>query len=522
MLVAACSGSPTTEPKVPHDPAKLTERICDVLNSYEVYAQNNSGRNPEVVMTQLHNHHSDFAELEPKIRRAVHEGFDPGRDCSKSAMEPAKRWAFPDYQNTLDGVTLSIALNGMTVDPLAALDLESEDDVIIDEPEEFAALRGMTLNNLRKAYGSLILSFPEYTQIKIITNAKDKALVEEFIVSLEKSEGVELQNRVMIAASASEKNVDAWMQDWGEWMHTPEGIKFVIPMSDTWRYQSDTRFKTRKETLEQLLLPENVVEAPFFFDGGNLSFDIDEDNNLHVFIGVADVEYTRATYEANEPKKERPYSRDEIVQIIQAWFGNDTEVHVVGIDAQPNPFFHHDQVFTLIRGGEAAFLNPSGFNVDATHHEEVGDLMGLWGYKMHTVNQTIAINEKREEHPPHAAYQTWHHASHAFHSQHGVLSTDNPVVVNSIPFVNRTDGEQHVLFPVDEYDLVVAAQGKLRPTRDDLKPNAQAHFDAYADMGLTPTPVVSWLSPYGGDIHCIMLPDHPSQSFRAAQRSELP
>lgn len=407
--------------------------------------------------------------------------------------------ALPAYQNTLQVIGLAPSLAHMNIDPLAMLDEPGiPGGVQIFNPEDFGRFRGTTVGNLRKVYGSFLASLPEYSKFEIFVPDKEMEVFERFLSSINMD-----PDRVNLWRL--DGKIDPWIQDWGEWMQIEGRWKFVLPM-DISEVKTGTlalpanqrRYKERRETMQLRYAEKNTVLAPFMFDGGNLEFDEAPDGHLRAFLGYSEVKRTQEIYS----DLGQSMTIDDVKKLIQDWFGQNVELLVVGEAEQTPPLIHHDQYFALLRSGEAAVLEVTvnstawGSTVDLSQLDVAKQQLSRWGYKTHPISETLEVN---------AQIRTKEAEPHLLDGLHSTVSTQNPVAVNGLPYIDARTGVSHMLFPVDVNDLVFESRKKLVLGRDDLLPQAQAIYDAYAKAGVTPVPHTSWISHEQGDTHCVSL-----------------
>src|SRR3989344_3553118 len=313
--------------------------------------------------------------------------------------------------------------------------------------------------------------------------------------------------------------------------------------------------------METILGRSRLVQAPFFFDGGNFMADKRPDGSTTVFIGHNDV------YIANAPRIIAEEIAPHTLKTISDFFcGANVVVMSPPGNEQPDRFgnlaavkqqsiyaFHIDQSFVLLDNQRAvvAQLDPASIDnyiakriadklasddrlikketafleqelaenrLTPVQFAEQLDLVQKWNSNPRVLAANRAFYLKQitdyaaqQEEFAQILQEEGYKVTAVKHSAVDVASFYSSV--NAIPYTDSTTGAKKIIFPVypeNEKTGAVAQFDKSSPTvqagtlsRSDLRGTALEAYDAYASLGYTPYPVPDCTSAGQGSVHCL-------------------
>ena len=325
-----------------------------------------------------------------------------------------------------------------------------------------------------RTFHDLLIKLPAYSQIEIIVNENEADYAKEVlrVLELECEDGVRLLDRVNWHLIKEDTEVDQWAQDFGEAIKTNGRENFLIPMEfDEKKFfpKDVKRNRARKKLLKEYFSGPDTIQADFYFDGGNVSFD-QTPSGLRVFIGYNDIFYTVANYQA----KGINISLEEAAKKVSRQFGG-AEIIVMGNKEQKDVCYHIDQSFVMLGGGVAAMSqctdNPQSPVAKQLRYQK-SQLESL-GYKI------IEIGHSLEE------------------------LENSYTSVNAIPFIDKITGERKIIFPVFPGEISPDKYNKKVIDEADLQGKASSAFIAYKSAGYMPIPVRDYANINKGNTHCI-------------------
>ncbi len=352
----------------------------------------------------------------------------------------------PEYQRVMDKILISI--------PNTNKEGEKKESDDISEVTPY----------LKNLYNDLLKNLPKYTQIEIIVSPADRLRTEKMIAEMGLADRANYHQ-----ASDDSGMIEAWAQDLGEAVSVNGEEKFIVPLTAITKENPATnkRITSRRKLIEQTFGKQGVLEAPFFFEGGNVTFDQTEDG-LRIFIGYDDLIDTQYYYQQKKDEK----TISEIAKMISKQFGG-AEVVVMGNGFQSEFMPHIDQSFIILADKKAA-LNKIDDNSDAAKklRFQQSQLEAL-GYQVKNID--ITQND----------------LDNSYSS------------VNAIPFVDKITGEKKIIFPVFPTEVNGDFKNSQAIAEKDLKEKGLQAFKTYQQLGYKPIPVRDFSHVIKGNVHCI-------------------
>lgn len=330
-------------------------------------------------------------------------------------------------------------------------------------------------------YLDFFARLPSYTRVKIIAETRMEERIRRVL------EETPISNRydLLLVSDRDRRRaqyLDIWTQDFGEVVWRDGKFLFLVPMEfPQGRREASYAERTmaiqtrdRKRILIEAFGATSVRETPFYFEGGNMTFDRAGNEMLRVFVGYNDIDKTVAAYEALG----RRITPQEIESLISREFGG-AEVVVMGVQPQSKYTFHLDQSFLLLAKKTVVINKPAGSADNYTIQQQSfyrAQLEGL-GYTLFSIVHTQDDL---------AAYRS---------------------SVTAVPFVDRETNTRKVIFPVFEgetrqsWDLLGKTTEPLQP--EDLLGKARRAYNVYERAGYEPLPIRETTSPQGSAIHCL-------------------
>ncbi len=258
-----------------------------------------------------------------------------------------------------------------------------------------------------------------------------------------------------------EVEVELWAQDMGEPVLLEGRERFLVASPMPAAMGPASRMSVDRKRLAELVFGrENVVEARFVFEGGNLAFD-----ERLVLVGGNDVSRTIAA--SGEIR-----SRRLVLEEVASTFGG---IEAVEMGSEPpSPLLQHlDQAFVLLDDRVAVVCRIEGGGLEKEERQlryYAGQLRDL-GYQLSFLD-------------------------------HGASDlTSYRSSINVVPFFDREAGRKRVLLPIFPGELSGDA---TVVDRKALLGKAARAFDLYRDLGYEPSPLRDVTHPLGGNTHCIL------------------
>jgi hypothetical protein len=258
-----------------------------------------------------------------------------------------------------------------------------------------------------------------------------------------------------------EIEVELWAQDIGEPVLLEGRERFLVASPMPAAMGAASRMSVDRKRLAELIFGrENVAEARFVFEGGNLAFD-----ERLVLVGGNDVSRTIAA--SGEIR-----SRRRVLEVVASTFGG---IEAVEMGSEPpSPLLQHlDQAFVLLDDRVAVVCRIEGGGLEREERQlryYAGQLRDL-GYRLCFLD-------------------------------HGASDlTSYRSSINVVPFFDREAGRKRVLLPIFPGEL---SEDATVVDRKALLGKAARAFDLYRDLGYEPSPLRDVTHPLGGNTHCIL------------------
>ncbi len=323
--------------------------------------------------------------------------------------------------------------------------------------------------HLRRVYQDLLRNIPEYTHLEIVVR---EDMVEHMKSALQE---LQIQNQATFHILPAEtERLEVWAQDYGEPITVDGEDAFLISMDaiPISSIPDDQRAAQRVAVGKQLESSMNVVQAPFAFEGGDMTFDRTE-KGLRVLVGHHTISRTINEYK----RRGQQINQERVLELIQAQFPG-AEVVFMGEARYGFDFFAHlDQSFILL-ADNTAVVNQYGDAIQSSSlvqlHEKMKQQLEDLGYRVFTIE-----NDEFDD--------AW------------MVRTS----VNAIPYIDKNTGEKKILFPVFPNELQEGADGIDEITQEHLIGKAARAYETYVQAGYTPIPVRDLATHQArGSVHC--------------------
>lgn len=352
----------------------------------------------------------------------------------------------PEYERTLESVLLAVPAG----------------TVSFGVPDAGDGLGVAALSRfLELAFHDLLHALPDYATIHAAAHRERRAVAARVL---------EPAGSRLVAHLLTEPDVEIelFAQDLGEPLTISGETKFLVSLRmDAGVGDASSMSAARRRTAEYVFGPENVIEADFVFEGGNLAFDrVGETTRVLAGLGAF-----RRTLEHYRRRDVSLSHRDVEAMMASAFHGAE----IVSMDEErQRPLLQHiDQAFVLLKDSVAVANRLVGTELRAERRQLEGYHRRLreLGYELAFIDHDAEDLEK------------------------SYLS------VNAVPYLDRASGARRILFPVfpgecDEDALVLS--------RNVLRSKAAKAYDVYRDVGYEPVPVRDMTHVLGGNTHCIV------------------
>lgn len=356
-------------------------------------------------------------------------------------------------------VVLTLALLGHEATTIVTPEYARElDRVLVSVPMRLDADTPALRNELYWLYRELHLALPAYSEMLVAVLPEDRDVTLKLLEEQARSRRTTLH---VLARESTE--LDHWAQDLGEPVVLGGERKFLVSMLIEGSSEANRALSRFRVAESRQLFGDDVIEADFVFEGGNLAFDRD-DAGLLVLVGHNDVELTLAS----DPS----LTRGEVRERISRRFGGARVVEM-GVERQSPYIRHLDQAFVLL-GSRVAVANtiestelPAESRQLAHYRRQLEEL----GYRVE-----VLVNDAED-----------------------IRSFRNSI--NAVPFTDRTTGRRSILFPVFPGEVKPGHDGRL--DYESLSGKARRAFDLYRSLGYEPRAVRDFAFVAGGNTHCV-------------------
>jgi len=330
--------------------------------------------------------------------------------------------------------------------------------------------------NFNLEYLPLLINLPSYSRIVIVSPS-----------DLEDEKALLRRHNLLGRCKFIKGTTSKYAQDIGESISNSKSPGIVVPWGSVNRIHSS---EEAVEAARQFLKELNIVRAPFNFEGGNITSDMDG-NVRYVFIGYDAI---LKTIKLHAEKGEIIYPSGVIAKISEFF---DAQVICFGYPKQNKRMFHIDFSFHLLRGKIAVVADyTSGFDLsngikDPATQENRALYLNAQAQQRSTINILESLKYKIIK------------LSHSYED-----FICNRFRVNGITFKDRIDGIDKVLLPVFDNDLVrpLIERSRFNILESHLKPGLIDVVRIYRSNSIQPILVYAdpWRYHTAG-IHCAML-----------------
>lgn len=344
-------------------------------------------------------------------------------------------------------------------------------------------------NSMRLTYEGILRNLPSYTKLRIIAEEKFSTVTQKILKELH------LTERTTLYQVSTEKAPDIWAQDLFE-VTLERGRRVALipklpsPRIVTAERRADylQRYERRPMMIKAALGEDNVRQAKFVFDGGNLTPDM-IDGRLVLFVGHDVITDTLETYR-DEGKR---LTERNVAELISEDFAGAAVV-VMGNQEQPAEAFHIDQSFVLPRPGVALVNRYRSSRLEAFKINSVGG-----NVSQREQEQYRALREQSQYYQKqldHLGYDT-HALSNGLRDSYYYKSS-----MNGIPFLNKDTGRYTCIFPVYDKEVMGELSGTVLQ-RDQLQGKALEMYALCQKLDIDPRPIANYTGlKWRGATHC--------------------
>jgi len=227
-----------------------------------------------------------------------------------------------------------------------------------------------------------------------------------------------------------------------------------------------------------------IIKAPFWFMGGNITFDKDGDGKSRVFVGYDLIAYDKKTRELPDDQ------RKEVIETRKKYlskFFSGASIHVIGDEQQHDTaMFHIDQSFLLLPDKQAVVVKPL-----------VDD--NLSSQSQADVFVKLIDSQKALLHQLEGLGYTVHELEHSYTD---CMKTQ--FSVNAIPYTDKNTGQSSIILPVYQDDCKDHAKNNgTTLSADDIQGKALDAYTLFVSLGMEIKLIRNSAEGEGGP-HCLL------------------
>jgi len=318
---------------------------------------------------------------------------------------------------------------------------------------------------VKNVYEALLISFPSYSTFEITVSESNLLTIKKIISKNN------LQNRTTYHITEDEKvSIEAWAQDYFEpALSSNKTNIFLLPTTKSEKQPSrasgnfSQRSFARNESLSKTVTNLAIKEVDFFFEGGNVIVAENQSQQLLILV-----DYTSVTDSFSKN------TLSKAADALSKGFG-ETKIGIIGNTQRINNFIHLDQSVLLLPNGIVFVNKITGFpkSSAARQHKTYTKQLKQLGFKVITIDTTNDDVEKSRS------------------------------SLNAIPFFDKQENKEKVIFPVFENELKNKDLKDL--SKSNLSGKALQMYEELEKLDTQPIPLLDQnLFQNNAGYHCLV------------------